>query len=344
VGADDDKEEPEGERPEITSFSPQTVSAGVKKSYNENTGAVTYVSHGLVITIKGKNLEGATLSANNVGTDNKPGIKFKNIESNAAGTKVQGYLVSHPTAKDGKTVITLTNKHGQSTMFELEVTITGTQYLKRVFSREKVKFFGERIEVMPNQSILDLENQIRGALNVLTKPTYKKLGVISHIYEISHWETTAENKYCGDSKERGFSAGGCAAWNDNIIHVSEESHTKEILIHESAHKLHFYYLGLYSVKSPPNSFEIEWKQQLGNLAACQYLPLKPGDNVAFTWSDGTASSRCGFVQPYGAYLADKGIVYEDVATFAQQSASPQSGDTSDPRYKNKMNLIKKYGF
>ncbi len=343
VGADDDKEEePKGQKPEITSFSPETISAGIKKSFNENTGVVKYASTGLVITIKGKNLNGAVLSSDNLGPDGKPGIEFKNIESNASGTKVQGYLISHPTAKDGKTIITLTNKDGQSTTFDITVTITGTQYLKRTFSKEKIKLFGDWEEIMPDKYVLELEIETREAIQTINKPTYKKLGIIFHIYELEYWEKIAETKYCGSRDERGFTSGGCARWNDNIIHIAEYPEPKRSIVHEAAHKLHFYYLGFYTLKPPPNNFHAEWKSQLINLPTCTYLPLK-----GIAWSDGTkAFSHCGFVRSYGAYGVEKGEFYEDVASFVENIVTKTVilGEQNDTRYLNKIKLLNKYGF
>ena len=117
-------------------------------------------------------------------------------------------------------------------------------------------------------------------------------------------------------------------------------------MHESAHKLHFYNNGQYSLKPiVATAFESKWKPTLSNLNLCKYLPLNLAKNVS--WSDGSYDSRCGFARSYGAYKTEQGMFYEDVATFTEDKAF---GKTSYPKdgfsniYPKKINILNEYDF
>lgn len=339
--------ESDNEAPIIDSISSSAVmSAGIKKSFNNQTGVVTFIDNALILTITGGHLTGATLATNNVGVDRKPGIEFRSIKVSSDGKTVQAQMIVKQTALDGGTILTLTNSAGKSAQTKFDVLITGTQYLQRKFSDSNVKFFGDWPQFMPDKEILDFETEVRTGLNAINKNSYQKLGIMVQIYAEDFWDSTAESKYCGAVSTRGFSAGGCATESSRIIYVLDErGRVPSTILHESAHKLHFYYQGSYMpVRIAPTTLEKEWLSALGTLNNCNYLPLE-----ITNWSDGTnLVPHCGFIRSYGALGVDKGTFYEDIATFAVarvfETGLLQKIDPNDKRYDQKINILNKYDF
>lgn len=333
--------------PVITSTSPDTLPAGYLLSLNESTGKADYKTYVEALTIKGSDLQGATLSTDNRGINGQTGIEFRQIKPDGKGTTVSGYILTHPWAKEGSTKITLTNSGNKSATFTIQITITGTQYLQRRFKNDKVKFFGDWPEIMPNQQIADLGDTINEGLAKIQKPSYGKLGIISYIYENSYWQRKG-GVLCGTTS---FAITGCASGRDSMILLdagklnapNSRSELKATIVHESAHKLHFYERGQYAPKpSTATKFDAEWKASLGNLTTCKYLPL-----LNLSWSDGTSGPQCGFVWSYGAYKVTTGDVFEDIATYAETMAfnlfSPPENSYKDI-YTKKINLLKQHDF
>lgn len=335
-----------------TSPTSAVLSAG-KEFFHDQIGIVTFVDNNLILVIKGKNLNGAVLKTDNIGLDGRPGIEFRDIRVSADGTMVAAQTTIKPTAKEGNTLLTLTNAAGKSATAKIEILITGTQYLQRKFAdNSNVKFFGDWPDYMPYQRVLDLEKSVRKGLQAINKNTYNRLGIMIQIYEMSSWKNFQMAKYCPLS----FAVAGCASPSDRVIYVSEyispdsDKTTGTVILHESAHKLHFYYEGNYApVPSTANNFDGEWKAILGNLKSCSYLPLL-NDN---SWSDKTRKpSRCGFDWSYGAYRVQDLLLpkfYEDVATSTETARlNPaklnQNKASGDSRYGQKAGLLDKYGF
>ncbi len=332
-----------------TSPTNAALSAG-KEFFHDQIGIVTFVDNNLVLVIKGKNLTGASLKTDNIGLNSNSGIEFKGIQVSADGTMVAAQTTIKPTAKEGATQLTLTNSAGKSTTTKIEILITGTQYLQRKFAdNSNVKFFGDWPDYMPYQRVLDLEKYVQMGLQAINKNTYNKLGIMTQIYEMNSWNNFQMAKYCPLS----FKVIGCASPTSRVIYVSEytpppgsDQTVDATILHESAHKLHFYYEGNYApVPSTTNGFDGEWKAVLGNLGSCSYLPLL-NDN---SWSDKSRKpSHCGFEWSYGAYQIPSKF-YEDVATSTETdrlnpAKLKQNEALGDPRYAKKVNLLDKYGF
>lgn len=346
---------PEAKNPVISSFIPDATTAGVKTSFNQETGVVTYTWLNVPFEIKGKELKNAIITSNNTGVDGKPGIEFKDLK--ISDTAIKGFMFMHSTAQDGPTIVTLTTPGGSATI-KITVNITGTQYLQRRFKNKNVRFFGDWPKIMPDGEVLELESLVNIGLQEIDKSNYKILGIVSHIYEENYWNDFAEKKNCGG----GLEAEGCADSSDNIIHIKGGVEGSVVygppstIVHESAHKLHFYNLGMYTpVSSLPTNFDKEWRNALGDLNSCPHIPIKVV-NGAPTWSDGDITRgnepRCGFVRAYGAFGVERqllifpGKIYEDVATFEEADHFYKNflSDKNDPRYNQKVNILKKYGF
>lgn len=336
-----------------TSPTSAVLSAG-KEFFHDQIGIVTFVDNNLILVIKGKNLKGATLKTDNIGLDGKSGIEFQGIRVSADRTMVAAQTTIKPTAKEGDTILTFTNSAGKSATAKIDILITGTQYLQRKFAdNNNIRFFGDWPDYMPYQRVLNLEKSVKNGLQAINKNTYNKLGIMIQIYETNSWSNFQMAKYCPLS----FMVVGCASPADRIIYIGEftpppgSNQTVEAtVLHESAHKLHFYYEGSYiPVPSTANSFDKEWKSVLGNLKSCSYLPLLK-DN---SWSDRTKRPfRCGFDWSYGAYRVQDLVLpkfYEDVATLTETSRlNParlnEIKASGDPRYIQKTNLLDKYDF
>jgi len=339
------------DQPIIYELTPTTVSAGVLDSINEQTGIVSFKDNIVTLEIKGKGLNGATLTADNVGVDYEPGINFENTKTNPEGSQVYAHMVVHPTAKAGPTKITLTNQDGQSVSYEITVTITGTQYLQRVFAEYPVTFLGHWEEVAPNPRVLNLEKGVPDGLNAIQLTAYLKLGIIIHVYKEEAFQKLAP---CGPNSNY---YGGCSRREDNIIHVRESVDDplflSRTILHEATHKLNAYYRGIYvPVPNPlPNNFYIDWYNAAGGEdtsggSKCMFLPLTY-DNL---WSDGTFNvPHCSFILSYGA--SDLLGYSEDIATLTEYYVflpdyfvEHAEEINSDPRYHEKINLLRQYGF
>ncbi len=337
----------------ITSISPTTFPAGKEASFNQNTGISTFTYLDVPFEIKGEGLSGTILYSNNVGVDGKAGIEFKNLKITDASIK--GTILMHSTAKDGKTTITVKNSSGKTTTKQIDVTITGTQYLKRKFADNKlISFRGNWGEVMPNQLILNIENNIRRGISATSTNNYNQLDINAIIYE----EGFFDNKSICGKAPPGTVIGGCASAADTVIKVKARTDAPleiaSAFLHESAHKLHFFNLGIY--KGIPNApttasnFQKEWDSlnivSPTNISACLQLPLQ---NLV-TWGDGhSIEPHCIFYRAYGAFLeqGDK-LFYEDPTTMAEYYFYPEvldlSPEKNNPRYFDKINILKKYGF
>ncbi|MBI2003803.1 MAG: hypothetical protein HYS78_02410 [Parcubacteria group bacterium] len=348
----------EAKTPAITSFTPDTTTAGVKISFNQDTGIVQYGDKLSSMEITGENLDGAVLAAVDSSIDpTKAGIEFRNIKVENGGKTVKAEMVAHPWAKDGGIKINLTNKSGRFASFNVKVDITGTQYLQRRFKDKNVKFFGDWPNLMPDGTTLLIETNINKGLQQINKPNYRKLGIITHIYESNYWDDFAGLKACGDSGF-GQAPGGCAPFDSNIT-ISKASlvlfnwgnmtHSRPFLergiLHETAHQLHLFYAGRKPWNINTSNFENEWRNALGDLRTCPFLPLR--DDL--TWADGSTGPRCGFIWNYGALWLGKGegTFYEDVALFEEFShfgIKDNIPKDDSPRYQQKLDLLRKYGF
>lgn len=331
----------EVELPIILSFTPKTTTAGTKSNFNQETGVVSYTYLDVSFEMKGQRLKNAVITSNNIGVDGKAGVEFKNLK--ISDTSITGTMLMHSTAKDETTIITITTPGG-SAKTEINVKITGTQYLQRRFKDKNVKFFGDWPNLMPDEIVLKLESLINKGSQEIDKPNYKKLGVVSHIYEEGFF---IKKRVCPSGEK----VLGCASRADNIIKIRGTTDTTleflgvgvpSTILHETAHKFHFYNNGWYRpLPSSKTNFEKEWKDTLGNLGLCPFLPITK-DNL---WADGGDGPKCGFVRAYGAYLVEKGDVFEDVATFEQAAHFGfPPGLPNDPRYNQKSGLLKNYGF
>jgi len=330
--------------PVVTLIEPNTVSAGIGK-LNTKSGIVSYADNLLILKLEGKYLFGGQLSTNNIGVDGRPGIEFRASQVNSQGTILQVQMIVKPTAKNGSTTFTLTNNGGKSTTFIVGVTITGTQYLQRVFVGSPVVFKGDWADVAPNSTVLFLEGIVRSGLAEINYPSYQRLQIVPVIVESSFWNSHA-NLLCGNAR-----AIGCASPANGEILIKEDDKTDMAIVHESAHKLHFYYNGIYkgvpNAPTRPNSFQKEWDgvAQPINSVGCRYLPLK----TTVSWNDGTGMvPQCGFTWAYGA--SDLKTFFEDVATMTEFNALFPSyfgkfpEPKTDPRYSTKSSLLKKYEF
>mgnify|MGYP001616989558 FL=1 len=259
----------------------------------------------------------------------------------------------HSTAKDGKTVVTVSN-NGRTATKEVDVTVTGTQYLKRKFaSNPTLSFKGNWKDVMPNDTISKIEEYIKTGLAAISiTNAYRQLDIEAIIYEEDFfWK----NKICGEKPSGGSSYGGCASPRTKIIDMNAYNIDQDYLptipenfLHEAAHKLHFYNLGTYrgipNAPTTPSNFQEEWDVlnivTPQNTSACQYMPLQN----SVTWKDGTTTSPyCVFFRAYGAsLLSGDTLFYEDPTTMAESYF--KSKTLSDPGHTGKLNLLKKYGF
>lgn len=342
----------------LSSITPNTVTAGTEQGFDASTGVETFTYLDTPFEIKGQNLTGTTLSADNTGTDGKPGIEFKNLQ--ITDTSIKGTMTTHSTAKDGQTWITVKNSD-HSIADQITVNITGTQYLTRKFANSShVKFFGRWSGIMPDSSANQTASEVDLALQTINKNSYNKLNIIAQIYEPSYWKSTAEGKYCGSETQKGFAASGCAGPGEQTIYVeAENSEIGPAILHESAHKLHFYLLGKYTpVPSQPSDFQNKL-YQIANpaLKSCTYIPIQlvDGRNVWAISSESEYIPHCGFVWAYGAYQVDKNSdnnnYYEDVATITERNLISNflrlnEGDaaTNPQLYNAKYNLLNQYGF
>jgi hypothetical protein len=336
--------------PVIDTFTPKTVVAGEKIGHDEKTGLVTYRVSRQPFEIAGKNLAGALITSDHRTTDGSAALIFTQVKVSNDGNKVNGFINVSDKAKDGKAKITLANSAGKSVTAEILISITGTQYLKRKFSNQKISFYGDWPDLMPNSEALRVESEINEGLAAINKPTYKKLNLAFHVYEYENlWK-----KYIGKPKCGSDISLGCASNLGKDIYVSTQGEFRRHILHESAHKLHASYIGIFEFipfvhRFSKSQLTLEWERAIGDLSLCDALPLKdPGH-----WKNGEMlPPRCGFAWAYGASDSDIKQTFpfsEDIATLVEfrkfRSGILKTGDAlTDKRYELKYAILDKYGF
>src|SRR3989338_8389645 len=155
----------------------------------------------------------------------------------------------------------------------------------------------------------------------MTHGAYKPLYIFLTIFETNYWKKQAQYLYCTPKgyTNYGFGIGGCAPRNEPGIYLSDFwIYMKGAVVHESAHKLHEYYIGNYrgtllkKILYSDIGFQKKWDNVVGNLTPCRYLPVQ---NAGWTNEKDPAIPHCGFVKAYGA--TDLSTYTEDVATFTE---------------------------
>ena len=329
--------------------------AGVKDQIVEG-GVVTYKPNDITLTITGQNLAGTTLTSDAQSITGGPGIIVKSVTP--SNDKLDANVSILPDAKAGSVKFTVKNGGGKSADVNFEIKITGTQWLQRQFLEKRIKFFGDWPEAVPNEKVQDIANEINLGLQAINNDSYDKLDIWINIFEIGFWDSPGvSTAICPGLYQNMTGAGGCADSYTNVINL-ESVGAAHGIIHESAHKLHAYYDGTYRgiSGSPwfPNSFVTSWASAVGDLGSCAYLPLRD----AVTWKDGeNYVPHCGFIEAYGVNDASGSVVmgviasknYEDVATMTTAAVLHKVRFNSqevktDPRYKQKLDLLKQYGF
>ncbi len=336
--------------PIIDSYTPKKVSAGIALPFNPNIGKEQYASLDYVLQIKGSCLDGARLETNAPKLRNEQAIEFTGTTTSNNGKSVQvEQMRVKPFTKEGDVKITLTNIYGRSTSITINVGITGTQYLERRFKNENISFWGSWPKI--DSVVLDIEKGIVKGLQTINKPSYRNLGIIADIYEVGYWESVAE-KLCGV-----VWAAGCASSADNTIKIGAyPEEISKIILHESVHKLHFFFNGSYPPRlAPAVQFTNNWARSYGpNISQCREIPIKLEESV-FLWAvTNTTVPKCTFIKPYGAYRFNlsNNIFWEDVATMVETREFAPSvltqGDALNgiyaPLYIQKLNLLKQYDF
>ena len=356
---------PETKAPVITSITRSGTKssdfpAGIFSNFTPDGQALYKYYYGYA-TIRGKNLSGSVLSSDNKGNlAGDPAIEFRKIESYDNGKMLIAQIVVKTFAKEGTTNIIATDYNGQS-KYPVTITITGTQYLQRLYKDKPIFFGGDWADKAPNSNITNLIQAINKGLLTINHPSYQKLFIIPYIFEADAWNDFAETRFCGDSASRGFRAAGCASPGDSIIYqqadLSDLDWLSQTILHESAHKLHFYNLGKYfPIPSRPSGFQARIKTLSDpEVAYCLYIPVKILDG-RFYWfgdNDSLRKPRCGFIYQYGASGVYRNLknndYYEHVATLTQ--ARVFAGDLfnypeakNNPAYGKEINLLKEYGF
>lgn len=332
-----------GNPPANLRLSPVTGFAGTKDAMTA-AGVVTYKDNELTIVFTGQNLEGATLISGAKDISGGAGIVVRSVRvtDTAADDRVEADVTVKPTAKDGLASFTLTNIYNKSGTSNFTIQITGTQWLARQLPASKhVKFFGDWPETAPNKRMEELANDINAGLAATSGQAYKRLDIWANIYEQDFWKSV-EKRICGVGRP----VNGCASSGDNIIYNKENLTITGTIVHESAHKLHYWnsgnYRGVADAPKTASQFSSRWQAATGDLKTCAYLPLR--DRV--TWKDGSVyGSHCGFASPYGA-----NDIFEDVAEMTKyavifrEDLASSDEFKSDIRYKRKLNLLKEFEF
>lgn len=352
--------------PTIISITPDTVPAGMKTGFSKQTGTVLYADAEIKsFKITGSNMQGAKLS---VPKDlyGRPLARFVGIQVSPDGTTLTAWMYVSMDATAGKKKITLTNSANLSASGQINITVTGTQYLKRKFKDKKINFHGDWPETVPNSEVTEIEKGINLGLQAIDKSIYQKLGLSLYIYSKEYWLDYAMKRYCSNNNF-GCSRGGFTSsihistgfgkkidLGDDALEFNEMAKSDTTgarfvgseILHEAAHKLDYYYSGLYfvkwldSFKNRNLNVRKEWVKAVGDTGNCKYLPLTNG-----RWNNGNSRiPYCGFARAYGAV----GIP-EDIATMtAEKYFYPEifkRGDgPTDPRYKQKEAILRKYGF
>ncbi|MBX4205060.1 MAG: hypothetical protein KW788_02595 [Candidatus Doudnabacteria bacterium] len=325
--------------PVIKSISPTSVFAGKKLGLNTWTGFVYYTNNFSDLKITGENLQGVSVSFGSYGQTNLGDPIYligKSISTD--GKQLTATLVTQNYVKAGKLKLTLTNKQGSDST-DINVLITGYQYLNRRFQGTGVTFRGEWPQAAPNADTDEIEQGVVTAMTAINLPAYQRLGLDIRIYSKDYWNSFAEKANCYTQGLRS----GCSSDHDRVIHAAWISKTTptwdklgSTILHEAAHKLQKYYGN--------TSFNTDWIKAVGNLSNCQYLPLKNG-----AWNNGeTNVPHCGFVESYSATRGAQ-TFGEDVATMTETlvfypNKKTQGDWPTDPHYKAKEQLLRQYGF
>ena len=346
-----------GAAPANIRLSPATALAGTFDKLVNSEAA--FKNNNLTLTITGQNLEGAVITSNAADISGGTGLivtAVRMISDTATDDKVEADLSIAPGTRDGQIIFAIRNKHGKTITTNFNIQLTGTQWLQRHFpkTQKRITFFGHWSEIAPNERGQNLMDQINKGKQFTSSDQYKKLDIWMNVWEQSLWDKV-KTSVCSTEL-----AAGCAGWRDNIIDVSESSDTAGIVLHESAHKLHAYYGGIYYKLNPlASSFPTKWVSAVGNISNCPYLPLKDVSH----WKDGTwDTAHCGFIRAYGASdtldsavikslcnFMDGSCYAEDIATMTEEAVFQRSkfNDSeirSDLRYKQKLNLLLQYEF
>ena len=350
---------PTGAAPANVRLSPASATAGVfDKLVNAEA---TFKNNNVTLTITGQNLEGTIITTNATDISGGTGLVItavRMISDTATDDKVEADLSVAPGTKDGQIVFAIRNKHGKNATVNFNIQLSGTQWLQRQFpkNQKRMTFFGHWSDIAPNERVQKVAAEITRGQQVTSSSPYKKLDIWTNIYEQSLWQQVKKG-VCSTE----FAA-GCAAWRGNVIDNSEEGGASGLagtILHESAHKLHAYYRGIYSIVNPfASDFPSKWVSAVGTISNCAYLPLK--DLV--TWKDGTwDTAHCGFIKAYGASQTQESYISqtlchlhgmchpEDISTMTEAvSFNSQVFNNSevktDSRYRQKLNLLVQYGF
>jgi hypothetical protein len=359
----------------ITSYDPKESYAGDvgtdgRPSY-DFYGYELYYPRPERIEITGKCLDELTASSSDLGIDKKQAITVNWTQVSAESSKAHISIYVSQYAKDGEVKIILKNKYDQNKEIILKVNISGTQYLNRKFNSEKIKFYGSWPTI--NDRVLGLEKETNKIVQILKKPTYANLDINVKIYEEKLWVERV-NELAGVYVPNSGITLGFAKPGTNLIYLGEyygdnkpKNTMPAVFLHEASHQLHFWYDGQnpFAKKKYVGSdnFDIDWWSKIGlSLVSCKYLPmLSPA-----SWVGGDTLPRCGFIYPYGSYELPRTMLainllkayylatplLEDVATMNQfwvyVNGDFSKGDAASGKYtqvyKDKINLLKKYGF
>jgi len=344
-------ENPDGPAPENLRISPaSSTTAGLFDRLDER-GKAVFEDNVLTLAFTGQNLEGATITSNAQDIAEGEGLvitAIRIVSDTEGDDKVEADISIAPTTKGGSIQFTLKNAYGKSATADFNIQITGTQYLTRQFPETltRIIFLGHWGELMPNQEVLSIESEINSGLGAISAESYGNLEIKMYVVERS--ESGAIGDACGLP-----GAVGCAGDLGAILVAGfndPAGYLRATILHEAAHLLHAYYLGIYKgiASAPgPNSFANDWVIAVGNLSACDYLPLLRNSSPA-TWKNGeTEVPHCGFIEAYGA--SDLHDYREDIATMTESAIFKKNifnnhEVATDPRYKQKLDLLKEYGF
>lgn len=345
-------------KPQRISMSPITVSAGVATDVSDE-GVVDYADNALVLTLKGTDLRNISISTDNQGIKVDE-MTLQNNQTARVNVRVR------PEAQEGNTKVTITQPGQSPITLTLRVTIDGNQYLNRELNDTGVTLYGHWKETAPNKEVVDLKLDIEKGLQAVKGSAYQKLKLKFNIYKSDVWKV-ARVKYCADnSRVYGCTKDGSspiymAAGLNNTTDIdlnNPHGATKSVanlMLHESAHKLHYSLLRTFDYLGVPLAFKSpltkEWHKASGtiNKRTCTYLPIIS----RLYWSKGDAQPRCGFVVAYGASnYNNKNFVIrfqEDIASMTEllyfDAGIRKRGDfPNDPRYKQKEAILRKYGF
>ena len=349
--------------PAITSFTPEQVQAGTEK-FIPDLEMVDRKQAIYNVVIQGQCLQKAELS-NNATFDPTTGEHSDDMpilqtitEVSANGTSVQGQLGVHPDTKSGPATFILKNEQGKTTSFVIPVLISGTQHLERTFPNQGITFIGSWPKIDKNVS--DLIRGIEAGQKVIITGGYPKLGITMRIYEGDYWiNGGGRQKACPGLPH---SVIACASSQDTEIMIGEKVGSEvgvgPSIVHESAHKLHFYNLGRYKpLPSTPTDFDTSWRDLMKDInpSTCSVLPpTRDLTTNLILWKDKSFESRCGFTQPYGANGFDRipPEFFDDIATYVEdREFYPKALNSSDSAsgsftaiYKSKLELLQKYEF